>query len=141
MSLFLVTVSAWIKKWNKYLLHQRSLTDKTRPGERSIPWGKLEPNRWPQGLEKNLANEIAEEVGIKVKNSKLIANEIRMSFSGTTNRARLMYHCERKSWTAQALDDTNAVQWVTIDELKKFKPTNELLKQDTKALVKYIVQK
>jgi len=93
---------------------------------------------WLQGLEKNLANEIAEEVGIKVKNSKLIANDIRMSFSGATNRARLMYHCERKSWTAQAFDDTNAVQWVTIDELKRFKPTNELLQQDTKALVKYM---
>jgi len=59
-----------------------------------------------------------------------------MSFSGITNRARLMYHCERKSGTAQALDDTNATQWVTLDELKKFKPTNELLKNDIKALLK-----
>ncbi len=88
-----------------------------------------------QGIEKNLDNEIMEEVGIKVKNSKLIGNNVRMSFSGKTNRVRLLYHCERESGTAQALDDTNDVQRVPMEALETFTPMNDLLQNDIQTLL------
>ena len=140
-SLFMVTVSARIKKGDSYLLHQRSLTDRSRPGERSIVGGKLEPNLWYQWLEINIKKEIAEEVGIQITdNIQLIHNNVRMSFSGEKNRLRLLYLCERKSWEAQSLEDTNDVQWVLWNELNIFTPMNELLKEDIQSLQTYSIK-
>jgi len=138
VSLFLVTVWAWIKKDDTYLIHQRALNDRVRPGERAIPWGKLEADPGDWWLEKNLSKEIEEEVWLQIKNPKLIHNYIRPTFDNKGNRLRLMYHCERASGEAQALDDTNDIMRLTIDELKTFTPTNEYLQEDITTLLRNI---
>lgn len=120
-NIHLVVTNAWIQKDNKYLVAQRSLEDNYKPWFRSIVWGKLDYTDWNNALEQNIIKEIKEEVWIEVDDVKMIWNRM---WKTKTTVLYITFLCKRKSWDAQALDDTEKVERMTIEEMQNFKEPN-----------------
>lgn len=118
----LVVTDAWIQKWDKYLITQRSKNDPYKPGYRWIVGWKLDYQEWYDILQKNLKKEIQEEVGIEINDDiKIIWNFMRKT---QTTVLYLTFLCMWKSWEAKPLDDTDDVKWLTLEELKSFSEPN-----------------
>lgn len=120
----LVVTNARIKKDNKYLIAQRSFKEKYYPWIWTIVWWKLEVESWYNVLEENLKKEILEEAWIQVTEIKFLWNY----YMNQEHRKCLYitFICKRLSWEAKALDDTEDVKRLTLDELKNFKENNFL---------------
>jgi len=117
----LVITNAWIQKWDKYLIAQRSKTDPYKPGYRWLVGWKLDYKEWYDILQNNVKKEIQEEVWIEVDNIKLIGNFM------TTTKNTIIYttfHCLWKSGEARALEDTEDIKWLNLEELKLFDEPN-----------------
>lgn len=82
---FEVVITAIIQKDGKYLITRRSPTKKRFPGMWTVPGGHLEPadfmgypketeHYWYNVLEKALAREIEEEVGLKIENIRYVTS-------------------------------------------------------------------
>ncbi len=137
---FLISTCAWIQKGDKFLIAKRSLDDDYKPWERSLPGGKLERNLEEKALEKNVAKEIEEEVGLKVHSDMIFLNNY--TFQAKKIYAiRLIFLCQRKSEKAQALEDTDAVKWQTIDELKSNKDLPKWMQREMVYLEAYFVNR
>lgn len=118
----LVVTNAWIQKWDKYLIAQRSKLDPYKAGYRWLVGWKLDYKEWYNILQYNLKKEIQEEVGIEVNDDiKMIGNFMKTT---KTTVIYITFHCTRKSWEAQALEDTETIERKTIEELKTFDQPN-----------------
>jgi len=137
---FLVNTAAWIQKGDKFLLAQRALRDNYRPGERSIPGGKLEWSLDEKSLEKNIQREIKEEIGIEVESDMVFLDNYNFQ-ARTIYALNIIFLCQRKSGDAQALEDTEAIKWMTLDELVKDTSLSEWLQKDMECLKKYFSDK
>ncbi len=117
--IYLIVTNARIQKDDKYLIAQRSLNEKHYPWYWTIVWWKLEAQNWHNVLEENLKKEILEEVWIHVTEIKFLWNY----YINQDNRKCLYitFWCKRLSWEAQALEDTENIQRLTLEELKNFK--------------------
>ncbi|MBI3983795.1 NUDIX domain-containing protein [Candidatus Microgenomates bacterium] len=80
-----VVITAIIAKGDKFLILKRSPTKKRFPNRWTVPGGKLETadyvnepkdtaEYWYNVLEKTLAREVAEEVGLKIKNVRYVTS-------------------------------------------------------------------
>ena len=119
-----VLVNAVIAKDGKILISQRSLNEKHQPGSWTIPGGKIENYNGEDEIfdivDKTLAKEIREEVGIEIfNNTRLIANNTFRHTKGHIALA-LVFLCEYKEGIADALDDTINVAWISPQELNKY---------------------
>ena len=120
--LHLVVTNAWIQKWDRYLLSQRSLDDPYKPWFWHLVWGKLEYLEWYGSLQENIQKEIQEEVGLEVQHDMQILGNLM-----TTTKSTVLYItflCKRKSWEALALEDTEAVRRVSEEDLQHFSEPN-----------------
>ena len=118
----LIVTNARIKKDNRYLIAQRSLKEKYYPWYWTMVWWKLEIENWYNALEENLKKEILEEVWIQVTEIKFLWNY----YMNQDNRKCLYitFICKRLSWEEQALEDTEQIKRLTLQELKDFKEDN-----------------
>ncbi len=117
-----IVVSAVIEKDGKILISQRSFEEKHEPGKWTIPGGKIEvtPGDVFHILEKTLAKEVEEEVGIKISaNVELLTNNTFIRSDGT-HVVALMFFCHYESGDVKALEDTLDVRWVNEDELSNY---------------------
>lgn len=122
----LVIVNGRIRKSDKYLIAQRALDDNYSPGHWSIVGGKVDAIEGKDTLQANLKKEILEEVGLEINDEMtLIGNEMEVSSENKTV-LYLTFLCERKSWEAKALEDTNAIRRVTREEIQTFDESNIL---------------
>jgi len=113
-----VLVTAAIKKGNKYLVAQRSKDDPQTPLFWFFPGGKVEAEMGNGIIEKTLDREIMEEVGVKIKNPKLILNNGFLRISGH-HVIGLTFLCDYVKGTAKPLEDQEKVMWGTLDEIRK----------------------
>jgi 8-oxo-dGTP diphosphatase len=134
----IVLVKAWIENNGRFLLAQRAPSELHVPGAWSLPGGKIVDRLEPQILENTLKEEVREEVGIEIDDRmELIYNNSFRRVDGA-HVVGLTFLCKLQSGDARALEDTVAVQWLTVEELKKFKDTQDFLKNEIKELVRYL---
>ena len=126
-----VVITAIVVRDGKFLLERRALTKKRFPGKWSIPGGKLESSDylslpkdtehyWYNVLERTLAREVREEVGVEIKNVRYLTSLARVHEDGTPS---LVISCIADyaggeiRLQPEELDDA---RWVTLDEAKGY---------------------
>jgi len=120
---FKVNVSVVIFKENKVLVQKRSANEEVFPGFWGVPGGTLETS--DKTLDAALDREVMEEVGIKIKDSVLYANNtVEKEEYGNLY---LVYYADYASGDAKALEDTEEVRWADLDSIKQleFTPTTK----------------
>ncbi len=126
-----LAITAIICKGDRYLLIRRSLNKKRFPGKWTIPGGKLESkdylelpkdteSYWYNILEKTLAREIKEEVGLEVENVQYLTSLATVHDDGSPS---LVISCvaDFKSGEVKLQEEeTDQFAWVTTEEARKY---------------------
>lgn len=112
---FKVNVSVVICKDDKVLLLKRSLTEDVFPGLWGIPGGTVEPT--DKNLEVALSRECLEEVNVEISDTELVSNNV--NDKGDRGALYLVYKANYASGEPKALDGTDVVQWLTIDQIRQ----------------------
>lgn len=107
---FKINVTCFIFKDKKVLLAKRSMEEENWPGWYVGPGGKYEPT--DASLEEAVRREVKEEVGLKIFNIKFIKSR-----TGENQDRIFLYFSAETDGQAQALDQTDQVIWVSLDEL------------------------
>ena len=122
--IFKVNVSVIIKQSVKILLIKRSDNEEVFPGFWGIPGGTVEST--DATLESALERECAEEIGVKIKDIKIVTNNI--NNRGEEGGALyIVYVASYDSGDPRPLDGTAAVEWLKIEEIRKLKLTPKTL--------------
>lgn len=117
---FKVNVSVVIKNNNDVLLIKRADDEEVFPGFWGIPGGTVEPTDGT--LENALIRECTEEVGVEIKDIKLVSNNI--NDRGEKGGALyLVYSASYASGEPKPLDGTAAVEWLGIDKIRELNLT------------------
>lgn len=113
--LHVIFVEAWIKKGEKILLAKRSSKDDQAAGKWALPGGKVEVGIKNNIIEEALKREVAEEVGVEIKNFKYFFSRAFVRSSGH-HVVALSFLVDYVSGEAKPLEDQDEVRWVTIKE-------------------------
>lgn len=115
-------VNALVVKDNKILISQRGLSENHDPGKWTVPGGKVEiteGNVW-NILEETLKKEVKEEVDLEVgEDIKLITNNTFIR-TGGQHVVAMIFICYWISGVAKPAEDTNAVAWITENDLDSY---------------------
>ena len=119
-----VLINGVVARDGQILISRRSLEEEHEPGRWTIPGGKVEDlpgNDLEIGIiERTLAKEIREEVGVEItSNIHLLTNNTFRHTKGHMVLA-LVFLCEYQSGTAQALEDTSDVAWISSSEIGNY---------------------
>lgn len=114
---FKVNISAVIRKNDTFLLVRRSDDEDAFPGYWGIPGGTVEPSDPTLGAA--LQRECMEEVGVTIKDIRLISHNI--DDKGET--LYLVYEANYSSGDPKALEGIAEVTWLTIDKTRHLKLT------------------
>jgi len=130
-----IAITAIIVKDGKYLITRRSMTKKRFPGMWTVPGGRLEAKDylalpkdtefyWYNVLERTLAREVMEEVGLEIKNVEYITSLATVHKDGAPS---IVISCVA-DWVGGDvklnLDDPeepDAFAWVSLEEAKNYK--------------------
>ncbi len=124
---FKVNVSVVIFNNDKVLIVKRSMKEDVFPGLWGIPGGTVDMS--DQNLESALEREVMEEVGIKIKNFCVIQNNIKEK--EIYGMVYIVYTADYESGEPKALEDTEEVSWMTIENMEnmEFTPkTSDVIK-------------
>jgi 8-oxo-dGTP diphosphatase len=136
----IVHVQGWVRHGDKFLMAQRSQKEMQAPGAWHIPGGKVENEVGVQVLEQTLKKEILEEIGIMVSDKmQFLYNDAFVRVDGA-HVVSLTFLCDYESGEAQALEDTEKVQWFTLEELKNFVNPPGYLKRAIEKLIEELVK-
>jgi len=125
-----VVATAIIVKDGKFLITKRAPWEKAFPNEWTVPGGKLETNdyiklpkdgvnQWYNITEKLLKREVAEEVGLKIKNIKYLCDLV---FIRPDNIpvVTLSYYADWAGGKVKLEEASVDYKWVTLREAKKY---------------------
>ncbi|MFA5052439.1 MAG: NUDIX domain-containing protein [Parcubacteria group bacterium] len=126
-----VAITAIIIKDGKYLITRRSPNKKRFPGKWTVPGGKMETNDylalpkdtefyWYNVLERTLAREVKEEVGLEVKNVEYLTSLATVHEDGAPS---LVISCFADYISGEVKlqeGETDAFEWVTTEESKNY---------------------
>lgn len=126
-----VAITAIVVKGGRYLITRRSPNKKRFPGKWTVPGGKLETSDyltlpkdtehyWYNVLENTLRREVAEEVGLHIKNVKYLTSCATIHADGSPS---LLLSCIADYDSGEVkLQEEEADQyaWVTLEEAKKY---------------------
>ncbi|MBI4059405.1 NUDIX domain-containing protein [Candidatus Microgenomates bacterium] len=126
-----VAITAIIIKENKYLIIRRSPTKKRFPGMWTVPGGKLETtdylnlpkdtkDYWYNVLEKTLAREVKEEVGIEIKNVEYLTSLATVHPDGAPS---LVISCTAEYQAGEIqlqAEEVDEFAWVTLTEAQSY---------------------
>jgi len=105
---------------NKVLLVKRNMNEDVLPGYWGIPGGKAENRKDTDDfLVKELQREIKEEVGITIKNIRLLENHLH----GSSGKVQIGFVCDIDKGEPKVLDEIEEVGWFTLEEAEKMKLT------------------
>ncbi len=136
-----IFVGAFVQKDNKFLLARRSKNDAQAAGFWSIPGGKVDMELGDGIIEDTLKREIAEEVGITIKD--------KIDYLGSDGFIRVSGHhvvglnflTQWSSGEAQALEDQEEVAWYTLEELTNLPDLPKFLKSKVALLQNFVAGK
>ncbi len=126
---FEVVITAIIQKDGKYLITRRSMSKKRFPGKWTVPGGHLEPadfmgypketeHYWYNVLEKALAREIEEEVGLKIENVRYVTS---LATEHKDGAASIVISCLADYVSGEVKlqeEETDRAAWVSVEEAK-----------------------
>lgn len=125
-----VVVTGIIIKNSKFLIVRRSLKEKAFPGLWTVPGGKLRkseyiktpkdtPDHWYYVLEKLLAREVMEEVGLKIKNIRYLLS---LSYIRSDDFPAIIInlYCDWASGRVKLCKDLINYAWVTANKLENY---------------------
>lgn len=127
--LFKVVVTAIVVKDEKFLVTQRSATEKKFPNRWTVPGGKLTtedyvhlpkdtPDYWYNVLERTLRREVKEEAGIEIKNIRYVTS---LADAREGDDPSLVISC-LADWAGGEVVLDHSMQdsrWVTLGEAKE----------------------
>jgi len=126
-----VAITAIVIKDNKYLITKRSATKKRFPNKWTVPGGKLESkdylelpkdteDYWYNVLERTLAREVREEVGLEIENVAYLTSLATVHADGSPS---LVISCiadyKDGQITLQA-EESDRFAWVSLEEAKGY---------------------
>lgn len=126
-----VAITAIIVKDGKYLITRRSLKKKRFPGMWTVPGGRLEAKdylalpkntdqHWYNVLERTLAREVKEEVGLEIKNVEYVTSLAMIDNAGTPS---LVISCVA-DWAGGEvilqMEETDQYAWVSLEDSQKY---------------------
>jgi len=117
--LHIVAVTAVIRrsKDGRYLVVKRGSHEKAFPNMWTVPGGKVEDN---QTIEEALQEEIEEEVGLQLKNGKVLLKDVAFIRPDDQTVKVFTFLCESENVDKVKLsNDFTEYRWVTIEELKE----------------------
>lgn len=117
--LFKVNVSVVIFKEDKVLIVKRSMDEDIFPGLWGIPGGTVDAT--DKSLEFALTRELMEEVGVRIKNLKIIQNNI--VEKDAHGVVYIVYKADYESGEPKAMDGTAEVRWMAHEEINKLEFT------------------
>jgi 8-oxo-dGTP pyrophosphatase MutT (NUDIX family) len=135
---FEVAITAIILKDGKYLITRRSPTKKRFPSMWTVPGGHLEPadfmsypkdtkDYWYNVLEKALAREVEEEVGLTIENVRYVTS---LATEFKDGAASIVISClaDYKGGEVKLQEEeTDKAEWVTTEEAKNYELLDGIL--------------
>ena len=129
--LYEIVITAIVVKDGNYLITQRSMQKKRFPGMWTVPGGHLEPkdyegtpketkDYWYNVLEKTLAREVLEEVGITVGNVEYVTS---LATVHSDDRPSLVISCMADYVSGDVKlqeGETDDFAWVSLAESKNY---------------------
>ncbi|MEK7535645.1 MAG: NUDIX domain-containing protein [Patescibacteria group bacterium] len=126
-----VVITAIVEKDGKYLITRRSANKKRFPGMWTVPGGKLEvsdysggpkdtKDYWYNVLEKTLAREVKEEVGLEIKDIDYLTSFATVHADGSPS---IGISCLAKYVGGEVTlqtEEADAHAWVTTDEARGY---------------------
>ncbi len=126
-----VAITAIVVKDGKYLIIKRSATKKRFPNMWTVPGGKLETSDytslpkdtqeyWYNVLEKTLAREVKEEVGIEIKNVEYVTSLATVHADGAPSLVISCLATYQSGEITLQKEEADNYAWVTLKEAKKY---------------------
>lgn len=129
---FEIVITAIIQKDGKYLITRRSPSKKRFPGAWIVPGGHLEltdfmsypkdtEHYWYNVLEKALAREIEEEVGLSIENVRYVTS---LATEHADGAASIVISCLADYAGGEVKPqegETDKAEWVTLEEARSYK--------------------
>lgn len=125
-----VTITGIIRKDGRYLIAKRSSNEKAFPNLWTVPGGRISTNDykdtpretaevWYNLLEKVLAREIKEEVGLEVENFGYVTS---MAFFHPEGHPVIIIsmHCDYKNGEVKLSPELTEYAWVKAEEAKNY---------------------
>ncbi|RJQ28570.1 NUDIX domain-containing protein [Candidatus Parcubacteria bacterium] len=130
-NLYEVAITAIVVKDGKFLITRRAQTKKRFPGMWTVPGGRLEPSDyihlpkdteyyWYNVLEKTLAREVREEVGLKIANVEYVTSLANVHPEGVPS---LVISCVADYVSGDVVlqkEEADEYAWVSLEEAKKY---------------------
>jgi ADP-ribose pyrophosphatase YjhB (NUDIX family) len=135
---FRVVVAAVIHDGDgRFLLAQRHAQDSNQANMWAIPAGHLEVNQpfdqaIPDALEDNLRREVQEEIGVELHIDRYLDSHFWV-VENEYRKLTVVFLCRIKSGEPKAMDETQSVQWLKLDEISGLNLAPEILRLITKA--------
>lgn len=156
MVLHEVAITAIIQKQGKYLIIQRSASKKRFPLQWTVPGGRLETDDytnlpkdtkdyWYNVLEKALAREVQEEVGLKIDNVEYLTSMATVHPDGAASLVISCLASYKSGKVKLQVEEAVDFAWVNLKEAKKYDLIDgiydELVMAEKKRLGKKVVWK
>jgi len=126
-----VAITAIVIKDGKYLITRRSPNKRRFPGKWTVPGGKLEAKDylllpkdtefyWYNVLERTLAREVKEEVGLDIENVKYVTSLATVHADGNPSLVISCLADYAGGEVALQAEESDQFAWVSLDESKKY---------------------
>ena len=128
--MFIVNVEAAIRKDDKWIIVERSMKEEHAGGGLSLVGGKVEAENTPNILEKTLKREIAEEIGITIKDEMKYIHSISFTTDQGIIVVDVIFLCEYKSGELEVKepDEVESIHLMSTEEVIEHPKTPDYVK-------------
>lgn len=128
--MFIVNVEGAIRKDNKWVIIERSMKEDHAGGLLSLVGGKVEPENTPNILEKTLKREIAEEIGITIKDEMKYLHSITFTTDQGMIVVDVIFLCEYESGVLEVNepDEVESIYLMSTEEVIEHPHTPDFVK-------------